>query len=272
MAGFLPFVLENEISNDEELPYRIIFRETEMLPCYEQNFIIRQPDFSVYADGESSYLYVWHDRRNNDRPYAVTRFDWDARNIQVDYVTEGRAFFNESGNSFFHIGWETLLMKERKMILHAACVETAFGGILFTGPSSIGKSTQAELWCKYAQAKLLNGDRTILGKEEEWQAYGSPYAGSSKCYVNEKCIVAAIIVLRQAKTCLIRKIPKTQAFRSIFAQLTVNSWDDRYVNSVCDMAMELLAEIPVYELACVPDKPAVEILQKELGGNEQVWM
>ena len=71
-------------------------------------------------------------------------------------------------------------------------------GLLFSGPSVIGKSTQAALWERHG-ARLLNGDRTVLGPGPAgWTAWGSPYAGSSRCFCSEQRTIGAIVVLEQA--------------------------------------------------------------------------
>ena len=114
-------------------------------------------------------------------------------------------------------------------------------------------------------ADLLNGDRTILGRGGQgWLAYGSPYAGSSRCYVNESCSVTAVVILKQAPACQIRRMRAAEAFRAVYAGLTVNNWDSRFVDRICDLAGELIREVPVYELACTPDRHAAELLYSEL--------
>lgn len=46
------------------------------------------------------------------------------------------------------------------LVLHSAYIVTRQGeGILFSGPSGIGKSTQAALWQRYGAAQTVNGDR-----------------------------------------------------------------------------------------------------------------
>jgi hypothetical protein len=169
-------------------------------------------------------------------------------------------------NSFFHVGIESLMLYRERLCFHAACVRTALGGILFSGPSGIGKSTQADLWCKYRGAEQINGDRPILSKGEEgWLAWGSPYAGSSRCYVNASCPVRAIVMLRQAGSCSLRRLSAREAFRAVWSGLTVPAWDAKAMETACDLALELSAAVPVYEFGCTPDAAAVEFLEQGLG-------
>ncbi len=183
----------------------------------------------------------------------------------MQYLEKGSHCVSELHNSFAHLCFEGILIHEHRLCLHAACVRTQWGGILFSGPSGIGKSTQADLWCKHRGAEQINGDRPILSKgNEEWLAWGSPYAGSSNCHVNESCPVRAIVMLRQAGSCSLRRLSAKEAFRAVWSGLTVPAWDATAVEAACDLALELSTTVPVYEFDCTPDVAAVEFLEQGL--------
>lgn len=265
--NFKPFLDEPSESKmiDEPL-YVVNFSEVPSLPEIQGTFQVKEQEFSVVIDDEEKrFVRCFFDQTKKGQIYAMSWFSPERKEIQVDYLPCGKQFFKESGNSFFHIGWENVLIKEQRIILHAACIDTPLGGILFSGPSGIGKSTQADLWCKYTESKLLNGDRPILGKEDNrWYAYGSPYAGSSKCYVNDKCPIRAIVVLRKEGDCPIRRLKGIEAFKKIFSELIINSWDASFVTEASELARKLIMEIPVYEMVRVPNSSAIETLQNKI--------
>ena len=65
------------------------------------------------------------------------------------------------------------------LVLHSAYIITRQGqGILFSGPSGIGKSTQAALWQRYAGAEIVNGDRALV-RPDTGTVSGVFYAGTS---------------------------------------------------------------------------------------------
>lgn len=257
--SFRPF--RSEASPD----YRIVLEEVSALPEPVGAPLYESTSYTVFPDGCGGYLRFFRDAMHGNTPYAVTAWDWETRRVTIFHLPEGRSFLRESGSCFFHIAWETILLREHRMMLHAACVDTPLGGILFSGPSGVGKSTQADLWCRHAGGRLLNGDRTILRPtDREWQAWGSPYAGSSRCYVNGCCPVAAVVVLEQARTCTLRRLPAAESFQRVFAGLTVNSWDPAFVTAACDFAQDLTARIPVYRLSCTPAPEAVDLLRTAL--------
>lgn len=259
----------NFLGNDGECCYTATFTEVEQLKTFSEESIFRNQGFRIFENPKMGYIRRFHDSRKNDVPYAVTTMDLEKHQVNVEVLKNSRMFFESSRNDFFHIAWEKILIHENRMILHSACVETDIGGILFSGPSGIGKSTQAELWCRHRNGRLINGDRSILHKAGIWKAYGSPYAGSSRCYVNDSCPVKAIVMLKQAEDCSIRKLGRAEAFCRVFSELTINNWDREYVVKATDLAMMLVMDIPVYELLCTPDRNAVEILEAALRREKQ---
>lgn len=239
-------------------------REVARLPELHTAPVFENILFSVFPDGDG-YLRRYHDHKEHDRPYAVTRLLPDENRVRIDYLAGDGEFFCESQNCFSHIALEELLLHCSRLILHAAFVDTGFGGLLFSGPSGIGKSTQAALWEQYALAQLINGDKTILNPETSgWWAHGSPYAGSSRCFVNRSLPVRAIVMLEQGVACTLRRLPAGEAFRKLYANTIVNSWNVAYVARVCALLSELAAAVPVYHLTCTPDKAAVDTLRAEL--------
>lgn len=200
-----------------------------------------------------------------DGPYTVTTYDPDGRQVWIEYPAIRKRDGLQLENCFYFLGFEEYLLRSSKLCLHAACVDTALGGILFSGISGIGKSTQADLWCSHRGAKQINGDRPIIGKEDGgWFAWGSPYAGSSKCYVNDKCRVAAVILLKKSASCSLKRLTRPEAFRGVWAGLTVHSWDASFVEAASDLTMDLITNIPVYEYSCTPDAFAVDFLEQAL--------
>ena len=257
---FLPFVKETVIPD-----YTVIFRQAESLPEIPDAVIHEDECYRVHPDGRGGYVRSFFDAPRDYTPYAVAQYDHAGGRIQIDCLPKGAHCVSELHNSFFHIGFESILIHKERLCFHAACVDTGLGGILFSGPSGIGKSTQAELWQKHRGAKLINGDRPILSRDNSrWRAWGSPYAGSSKCHVNESCPVAAVVLLRQSPTCRLQRLPAAEAFRGVWSGLTMYSWDKQFVEKAFDLTMELIKTVPVFEFCCTPDQAAVEFLEREL--------
>lgn len=259
---FLPFLVDEivpdlyvHITVSDELPV------LPSIPVYADQFC------AVAKDSKDRIQKFFFDSVGG--PYTVATYDLDDRQVWIEYPVIRKNDELQLQNCFYFLGFEEYALGRNKLCLHASCVDTPLGGILFSGVSGIGKSTQAELWCRYRGARQINGDRPILSKEgQTWLAWGSPYAGSSKVYVNDSCPVSAIVLLKQAKACSLRRLSPSEAFRGVWAGLTIHSWDAAFVEKASALAVELIQTVPVYEFSCTPDETAVvyleQILRKEL--------
>ena len=253
--AFRPFLTENAPD------YTAQFRMVDALPPFDDRVLLEGNCHRVHPADCRSFF----DAPKDLTPYALARTDHDAGCIEVSYLQKGAHCVSQMDNSFFHLGFEGLLIRRDRICFHASCIRTALGGILFSGPSGIGKSTQAELWCRYRGAEQINGDRPILHRTAGgFLAWGSPYAGSSKCHVNDSVPVSAMVFLAQEPENRIRRLKAGEAFRRIYAGLTVYGWDREFMDRAVTLAAELAEKVPCYELGCVPDESAVAFLERRL--------
>lgn len=253
--SFRPFLTE------EEPRYTGTFRQVERLDGFDDRILYEGNCWRAHPGGLRSFF----DAPKDLTAYALARTDHGSGAVTIDYLEKGAHCVSQLDNSFFHLGFEDLLIRHDRICFHAACVRTEHGGILFSGPSGIGKSTQAGLWCDHRGAELINGDRPILQQRDgEFLAWGSPYAGSSRCFVNESVQVTAMVFLAQAKENLIRRLKAGEAFRRIYAGLTMRTWDRDFMDRACAIAIALAGQVSCYELACLPDVSALECLERTL--------
>lgn len=242
-----------------------VFRCVDELPRMPEKLLYKGGSVRIFEDETGNRMRFYYAGACDETPYAVAAEDADG-NIQVQYLARETPRVSRLYHCFQHLALESLLIQRNRMFLHAACVRTSLGGLLFSGPSGIGKSTQAELWGRYRDTKQINGDRPILEKgEDSWHAWGAPYAGSSNCYVNENCPVSAIVMLRQEKDCTLRRMTEPEAFRALWSGATVQSWDRAFAERASDLILELIKTVPVFEFGCTPDERAVEFLEQALG-------
>lgn len=175
-----------------------------------------------------------------------------------------RPFFAGEVHPYFlpsMLGLERLLIKKSAFVLHSSYIEKDGAGIVFTAPSGGGKSTQAELWRAYQDARILNGDKSIIGKDESgmWNVYGIPFSGSSEYCVNESNPLRAIVILQKSPVNMLYRVD-LDGFRTVFSQVTVNPWDVSFSEQIMDLVMAVCSEVPVYVYACTKEPEAAEKL------------
>lgn len=162
---------------------------------------------------------------------------------------------------------EQMLLEKEALILHASHIIWQGKSILFTGPSGIGKSSQAELWRQYLQAEIVNGDRAIIKRSSDagqFYAYGCPYSGSSPYCKNNKAEITAVILLEQAPYNQIKPVTAGEAYAKIFSQITVNLVEPENVQKAMAIVEQWIQEIPVYRLLCRLDREAAELVRSVL--------
>ena len=167
----------------------------------------------------------------------------------------------------FLAGFYSFAALHGTMLIHASAVKYQDKAVLFTAPSGTGKTTQAELWKKYAGAEILNGDRVFIrssGEDEKLYAWGSPWAGSSPYIVNDCAELAAIVVLRQAKVNRIRRMEIPEAMPELSDNSFLPMWDAACLDGMLGVMDRVLGSVPVYMLECRPDEGAVNAVMKEV--------
>ena len=227
--------------------------------------VVYQTMFFTVHNTEDGLIKMYRDPKEGRRPYAVRRVMNRGSLVEIRYRPEDQRFFCETGNAFYHAALEEWMLRCGGVILHASLVEVNGCGILFSGPAGVGKSTQAALWQEEMGAELINGDRVILRRPGPcWRGYGSPYAGSSRCWRNASAPASAIVLLEQGAENQLRAVGPLDAFRGVWSGLTLNSWNPVFVDWASRMTQSLIASVPVYRLTCRPDAGAVQLLARAL--------
>lgn len=183
--------------------------------------------------------------------------------IQVQKDYSDKLIYDPVFTSLFAL--EKHMMLRNQFVLHCAYTEYQNEAVLFSAPSETGKTTQADLWHKYRGSRTVNGDRALLSFDENRLfASGWPVCGSSEVCENEQFPVKAIVMLSQGKENRIRRINGREAFTQLYSQLTINSWNQSFVNRALDFIEKILLTVPLFRLSCTISEEAVEVLENEL--------
>ncbi len=214
---------------------------------------------STYPDGDG-WIRIYAYLEGPDGVPAALGLRPNGRNTL--YLPKSDLTRYQSTNALSPIlGLDYVMMQHSCMFLHSSLVRFQGKAVLFSGPSGIGKSTQAELWKQHLGAEILNGDKScIASRSEGFYACGSPYAGSSDIFLPEEAPIAGIVLLQQGCKNQITRVSGRQAFVPLYAQLLANTWDSGYTARLCELLDDLLTHVPVYELTCTPDQDAVMLV------------
>ena len=248
-----PFLCEDVSHPDVE--YKVQLLKTP-LPL-EQEPAASCNGMKIYPYKES-WLRVYSALAAEDRCQVACFLCPDGKNV-LYYPASRWDFYSGELHLLHLIGIEEVLMDHDAFLLHSSLVQLNGQAVLFSGPSGIGKSTQASLWQQHLEADILNGDRCIIRKMPDgFYGCGSPWAGTSKIYRREKAPLKGIFLLKQAEENSIRRVG-AEGFGRLFNQSIVNTWNSDFVSKLSNMIAELMEQIPVYELSCRPDEEAVRL-------------
>lgn len=241
-------------------PHRFRYRLCDSLDSPTGPCIANRPGLRVYRDGERRISYVGTVHESWE--HACTRALHDGKDHQVQVQS---AFYPEriSAKAVLNsLELERLVTEGDGFLFHCAYVAVEDRAILFTAPSGVGKSTQAELWHSLRGAEIVNGDRAVLRSTGgRVLASGIPFSGSSSYCLNRELEVAAIVYLGQAPVTTIRRLKGYGAFSRIWEGCSVHTWDPEQMARVSALAAEIAGAVPIYHLMCTPDESAVNILE-----------
>lgn len=239
--------------------HHFYFDKVEELDEPKGKLLYMNSSFCEYQD-ENIIRYIGS--MNDDYKSAYMRVEHIDMNHYVQVKTKYRI-----GTHIVYLAIESerLIANNNGFILHSSYIRVNDKGILFTAPSGTGKSTQADLWEKYRNAEVLNGDRSAICKINHcFYSMGVPFSGSSKVCKNVTLPLSCIVYLTQAKSTSIRKLEGYEAFKRLWEGVGVNLWDKENTDIISNLVSEVISQVPIYYLECTPDESAVLALERML--------
>ena len=151
--------------------------------------------------------------------------------------------------------------------IHTSVIQYQEKAVLFLGESGTGKSTHTRLWRENIEgAVLLNDDSPILRLVDgKLWIYGSPWSGKTPCYKDERYPLAACVRLSQAPENQIEKLSVARGYGALHPSCPpCFAYDDSLYEHISGVLSALLATVPVYHLACLPNAEAAHLSCKTI--------
>lgn len=223
--------------------------ETEETPIISVEFNDRLPEcHGIQYTGTPSEHFL----RLENGEFALANADW----------SKATSYF-PAASGMYALALSAICSKFSyydAFLMHASCVNLEGSGVIFTGFSGVGKTTQAELWQKYLGAEIINGDKAFI-REIDGVFYGCglPWKGSSEYCLNKKTKLNAVVILRQSAENKITRLGAEQAMEYFMPHLFMPHWDENCLDNALDSLGRILEKIPVMLLECRPDEDAVKL-------------
>ena len=187
--------------------------------------------------------------------------------VRIEFAESYRGKMSAK-NALEESGIFRMLAEHGGVVLHSSYIITQRGeALLFSAPSGTGKSTQAELWRKFAGAKVINGDRALIKAQNGVTANGIFFSGTSGICENVTAPIRAIVLLRQSFANELKKVSGKEAFMRLLPQCSYYPKEEENLKLVTGILAEIISAVPIYDFGCVPEKSAVTALNEVLYGK-----
>lgn len=218
----------------------------------------------VQADGTMDMHFLYSCQTHGG---IVFRYNSEVMiaNKQWDRVAIFPPVVEDDMQTFIIQSFYTHAVRRQMLQLHCATIEDQGRGILFLGPSGIGKTTQAERWAQYRGSSIINGDIGFVQRTTQgYTAWGTPWHGSSPYCLNTSVPVKALVVLKQAPENRLRELTGFEKVREVSGSVFYPTWLENGMELCTDTLNHLLTDLPVYRLDNRADEAAVNLLAAEL--------
>lgn len=147
--------------------------------------------------------------------------------------------------------------------IHSASVLYEGKAYLFSGPSGMGKSTQANLWKQCFGTEIFNGDVNLVSIEADGAyVWGLPWNGTSGIYRDGRVPLGGIIYLRQSLENQVEVPDAGDLVVATVQRLISPTYTEGLYQKAFSFAEQLQGKIPMWRLYCNPTPQAAEIMKE----------
>ena len=162
-----------------------------------------------------------------------------------------------------------------RLVVHGAVISYKGDGILFTAPSTTGKSTHIGLWKSVFKddVEIINGDKPILQiTDNKASAFGTPWPGKEGWHKNISAPLKAICLLKRGAVNHIERIDAAGYLPQLLRQIYLPCGSEA-AQKTLELFGGLVEAVPFYVLECDISNEAVmtaykAIVEGNLEANE----
>lgn len=215
-----------------------------------------------FYESSSNMTMVFDDPFYGDKAGCSIVMSKDYSYIEYIPHTEG---YNHYDLQWMAYPFEGRVLYQGGIVLHGAAIEYDHKGIIFTGISGSGKSTQAHLWQKFREALIINGDcPCIRMMDNRPTVFGTPWCGSSGEAINRRVPLETVILVKQGEQNSIKELKGNMALYAMLSNVLHSNFDERSLDLAIENLQSFIGQIRVYELTCTVSQEAVRIVEDEI--------
>lgn len=160
---------------------------------------------------------------------------------------------NAYAESYLLIGQVSrYLLPQGAAVYHAVAIRWQERAWLFAASSGVGKTTQLRHWLRLygEEIQLINGDKPILRMMGDGTLHvsPSPWNGKENYSGNVEGTLGGIVLLRQADTDRICRLPPDEAAVPLLQRFLTPGETEQELRAMCRLTETILNHVPVWML------------------------
>jgi len=149
--------------------------------------------------------------------------------------------------------------------IHSASICYQGRGYLFSGPSGMGKSTQANLWKSCYRVSIWNGDVNLISLESDGpRLWGVPWNGTSGIYTRGSIPLGGLIFLRQSLKNQVVIPSASDRMVATIQRLISPTYTPELFEKALDVCQLLQEQIPMWRLYCDTTTEAAQVMKEAI--------
>lgn len=267
MPGFEPFCTAHGVTVATTVESPTVISEKDVPDFYiclsdKPNVATRHSQYTFQSDGVDSEFF------GIDTGYLLEMRHEDGSHLDLWSDTSHRIIYiygdllPQMLRFALWTGYGVMTATYHRIAVHGSCIINEDKAYLFLGESGTGKSTHTRLWREYiAGSFLLNDDSPIIASEEDGiYIYGSPWSGKTPCYKPLRYPLGGCVRLTQAPYNKIQQLTPLKAYAALHPSCPPEfAYDEELYNGISQTLDNLLRCVPIYHLACLPDRAAAQL-------------
>ncbi|MDD4211934.1 MAG: hypothetical protein PHY42_00840 [Bacilli bacterium] len=255
---------------------RLVHYETQESPQYEMS-VLYHPCITIqeevtmtheqvctYEDSDKTITYTYNKSHQLLSKVTIAK---DMKRIVIElsevlgsklpmmeYVTTGLYFFEIA----LHAGY---------LPLHASAIIHESKAVLFSAPSGVGKSTQANLWkTMNPKIEILNDDKPLILCKDEIRVFGTPWCGKTFQNKNTSVPLKAITFIEQGLENVITPLSNEEKMIHLFKNTHRSQISTNLETTITSM-QTLIEKGNLFFFTCTKTQEAYDTLYQYLYGE-----
>ena len=208
-------------------------------------FVKEEIKYLIYYKNDFSLIEITLNQKIGDRL------------AEYEYVLSGMVFFD-------------LAAQKNYLSLHASAITLDRFTWLFSGPSTVGKSTQTNHFLEaYPRSVVINEDKPLLYElNNRFYVTGTPWSGKDVINANMEKPLDYIFFLRKSNILQVNELSLKEKITHIFKNIHRPS-EEALLDNTASIVDKLIDRVKIYEFENINDQSSANFIKEFMEENHE---